>query len=203
MRIRESDQGLFGVVHPGTGKIYVHSRLCFGYKDSPRVACSLSEAVASELRRLGVQCLVFVDDFLVCEDDMESCIKSMLIVEALLEDLGFEISSHKTEGPSKCLTFLGVEVDVRAEFMCYRLPAQKVLKIKAQLEQLAVWEKKKVKKSEGARVGSHSGYVVFCSKDHTGSKCVYESTVGLFECSVCGSVGPTMGEMGSSRYCVK
>ena len=62
---------------------------------------------------------------------------------------------------------------------------------------------KEGKKGEGARVGSHSGYVVFCSKDHTGSKCVYESTVGLFECSVCGSVGQTMGEVGSSRYYVK
>ena len=30
LKVKESDQGLFGVIHPGDEKVYVHSRLCFG-----------------------------------------------------------------------------------------------------------------------------------------------------------------------------
>ena len=140
LKVKRGDTGLMGVVHPGDNKTYVHERLCFGYKDSPRLACKLSEAVAVKLRGLGVNCLVFVDDFIICEDDYETCVNSMLIMEAVLLDLGFEISTHKTEGPAQLITFLGVEIDAREDQMYFRLPADKMLKIKGQLEQLKQWE---------------------------------------------------------------
>ena len=49
------------------------SRLPFGYLDSPRLFCSVTEALAAELRRrvagMGIYVIVFVDDWLVIGDD--------------------------------------------------------------------------------------------------------------------------------------
>ena len=67
-----------------------------------------------------------------------------------------------------------------------------------------MWEKKKVKKVKAQELAAIVGMLCFAARIIPGANVFnYESTVGLFECSVCGSVGPTMGEMGSSRYCVK
>ena len=37
--------------HPGTGRLLQSARLPFGYLDSPRLFCSVTEAIASELRK--------------------------------------------------------------------------------------------------------------------------------------------------------
>ena len=164
LKVREGDLGLMGVRHPGDGKVYVHERLCFGYKDSPRLACTLSEAVAQKLRLLGVSCLVFVDDFLICEDDYETCVHSMLVMEAVLLDLGFDISAHKTEGPLQVIIFLGVEIDARPEIMCFRLPAEKMVKIRSQLEQLKAWEEKSVTQVPAQDLASIVGMLCFAAR---------------------------------------
>ena len=59
--------------HPGTGRLMWSARLPFGYVDSPRLFCGVTEALADELRRrvagLGIHVYVFVDDWLVVGDD--------------------------------------------------------------------------------------------------------------------------------------
>jgi hypothetical protein len=59
--------------HPGTGRLMWCSRLPFGYLDSPRLFCSVTESLAAEFRRrvagMGIYCIVFVDDWLVIGDD--------------------------------------------------------------------------------------------------------------------------------------
>jgi hypothetical protein len=81
LKVAPCDQGLFGLIHPGTKELMVHSRLPFGYKDSPRIACKVSEAVAEYLRTLGVNCKVFVDDFAIAADSYEECLCSCSFVK--------------------------------------------------------------------------------------------------------------------------
>ena len=54
------------VRHPGTGRLMWASRLPFGYIESPRLFCALTEAVIARLRKQaagrGIHFYVFVDD---------------------------------------------------------------------------------------------------------------------------------------------
>lgn len=54
-------------------------------------------------------------------------------------ELGVPIADHKTEGPTTCLTFLGIEVDTRVGEL--RLPAEKLSRLQDLLHQ---WGDKKV-----------------------------------------------------------
>ena len=57
----------------GATRLMWCTRLPFGYLDSPRLFCSVTEALAAEFRRrvagMGIYCIVFVDDWLVIGDD--------------------------------------------------------------------------------------------------------------------------------------
>ena len=61
--------------HPGTGRLMWCRTLPFGYLDSPRQACRVSEALAGEMRRRaagkGIHFLCYVDDYLVIGDTLE------------------------------------------------------------------------------------------------------------------------------------
>ena len=63
--------------HPGNGRLVWSTRLPFGYVDSPRLFCGVTEAIAQAVRAraahegVGVHVFVFVDDFLVVGDDRE------------------------------------------------------------------------------------------------------------------------------------
>jgi hypothetical protein len=175
LKVAEADQGLFGLVHPGTGELMVHSRLPFGYKDSPRIACMVSEAVAEYLRALGVNCKVFVDDFAIAADDdteegaYVACLEAMLICEAVFEDLGFQWAPHKKEGPVKIMTFLGVEIDVRLDKLCYRLPSSKMVKIKNIFTLFGQWKLNQVKEVPARELAEAVGMLNFASRVIPGS----------------------------------
>lgn len=123
-------------------KWYYERVLPFGLRSS----CRLWELYAAALRHfiavsldIPVDRVVihYVDDFLFVvklESDAQHLLDRAL---ALCEELGVPIASEKTEGPTTCLTFLGIELDtVKMEA---RLPPDKLL----ELQQLcAVWERK-------------------------------------------------------------
>ena len=61
--------------HPVTGRLMRCTRLPFGYVDSPRCACAVSEEMARLLRKrlsrdgvVGVHVLAYVDDYLIIGD---------------------------------------------------------------------------------------------------------------------------------------
>ena len=54
-------------------------------------------------------------------------------------ELGIPLASHKTAGPTTCLTFLGIEIDSAA--LELRLPQEKLRKLK---DMLIEWQFKKV-----------------------------------------------------------
>ena len=44
------------------------------------------------------------------------------------------LDPHKKEGPTQVIVFLGVEIDTREDHMCFRLPVEKVVMLRDQLD---------------------------------------------------------------------
>ena len=121
------------VRHPGTGKLMWAPRLPFGYVESPRLFCSLMEAIADVLRieeasirvvdrsethvhlleyRSGggqlIHFFVFVDDWLVVGDTEELTVEGCSLFERALLRLGISWAPNKHRGPSRVMEFLGL-----------------------------------------------------------------------------------------------
>jgi hypothetical protein len=56
-------------------------------------------------------------------------------LDQILADLGIPLAMEKLEGPSQCMTFLGIEIDTASGQL--RLPAEKLSRLKARLAQWA------------------------------------------------------------------
>ena len=102
------------VRHPVSGLLMRCLRLPFGYVDSPRCFCAMTEAVAQKFRervaRAGVRAhiFVYVDDALVVGDTEEETRRASRIFEALLAELGLQWAPHKRRGPARVIEFLGM-----------------------------------------------------------------------------------------------
>ena len=100
------------VRHPGTGRLMRAARLPFGYIESPRLFCGLTEAIADKLRKRaagkGIYFYVFVDDFLCVGDTEELTIEACSMLEEELLQRGIEWAPHKHRGPATSMEFLGL-----------------------------------------------------------------------------------------------
>ena len=103
--------------HPANGRLVWCNTLPFGFVDSPRAFCFITEAVAQEWRkrvaqRLGTQgglyILCYVDDYLIIGDNADLVRQGGEIFEELLHELGIEWAPHKQRGPSRVMEFLGL-----------------------------------------------------------------------------------------------
>jgi len=98
--------------HPGTGRLMWPNRLPFGYVDSPRLFCAMTESIAQRFRERvagkGVQVWCFVDDFLVAGDSLEITQWAIAEFKALLGEFELCWAPHKHRGPAQCMEFLGL-----------------------------------------------------------------------------------------------
>ena len=112
--IHPSSRNRMLVRHPVSGLLMRCLRLPFGYVDSPRCFCAMTEAVAQKFRervaRAGVRAhiFVYVDDALVVGDTEEDSRRASRILEALLAELGLQWAPHKRRGPAQVIEFLGL-----------------------------------------------------------------------------------------------
>jgi hypothetical protein len=102
----------------------VDLRLPFGCRLSVEVFHRLSHAIQRFMAKRNYQTIVYLDDCLVIGNSFEECQSGTLCLISLLRELGFAISYGKVEGPSQCLTFLGIEIDIVDNMLW--LPASKV-----------------------------------------------------------------------------
>lgn len=68
----------------------------------------------------------YLDDYLFLAPTSDECLKSMQTFHQVCEEIGFPVNPEKTEGPTPCLTFLGIHLD-SITFQA-SLPMDKVLK---------------------------------------------------------------------------
>ncbi|KAJ1165686.1 hypothetical protein NDU88_006103 [Pleurodeles waltl] len=79
--------------------------------------------------------LHYLDDFLfIGKAGSSECSVSLIAFQHLSPSLGVPVAPGKTQGPTKCLTFLGIEID-SPEGMC-RMPEDKVIAMKADIRQV-------------------------------------------------------------------
>ena len=115
----------------------VDTKLCFGAKNAPEVFHRLTQSVKRMMAKRGYEkTVVYLDDFWVTAETYEECNSAFSILLQLLQDLGFGISWNKVVKPTKCLTFLGIEIDSVNEQV--RLPETKLAEFKDLLAKFAV-----------------------------------------------------------------
>lgn len=165
------------VRHPATGRLLRCARLPFGYVDSPRLFCGLTEEIAAEVRRRtvgkGVSVFVFVDDFLVVGDSKEAARFGGEVLEEVLYEFGIPWAPHKQRGPARCMEFLGLLLVNTPEQRCVALTEKRQQKL---VEQIQSWRARQPSPVGMGAAGSAEvvvdahelasflGHLVFCSQ---------------------------------------
>jgi len=102
--------------------------LICGLPSAPKIFWAVVDALQWILHKQGIHLgLHYLDDFILVASEHEAAVSLISIFSRLRVPL----EGSKLEGPSSCLTFLGIEVDTGA--LQLRLPREKLTKLKCQL----------------------------------------------------------------------
>jgi len=115
------------------GNVYIDTVLPFGLRSAPLLFTALADAVQWAAQQQGVEYVFhYIDDFItVGRPDSAECATNLATITRVCYTMGLPIETKKTEGPSTCITFLGIEIDSTA--MEIRLPANKLALLKDDL----------------------------------------------------------------------
>ena len=135
--VRREDWHLLGFMWKG--KFYYERVLPFGLKSSCRLWDLYAEALHQFIKRVcGIEVVIhYIDDFLFVIRTKSDADAALLAALNLCKDLGVPMAPDKTEGPTTCLTFLGIQLDTVA--MRASLPAPKLAEL---LQITSDWGKK-------------------------------------------------------------
>ena len=126
--IQESHQALTGLKWTFRGDqqptYMVDHRLSFGGRKSPAIFNRITQSVCRMLTRRGVPCTAYLDDFLLCGPDFDSCQTALNMLVYTLRQLGFRINWNKVVDPTQRLVFLGIQLDTVRNTMCLDPPKQ-------------------------------------------------------------------------------
>ena len=122
-----------GPTPSGERSVYVDRALSFGLRSAPKIFTAVADMIAWALHMAGIQDQIhYLDDFLFLGPPANDVAARALSVALwILDHLGFPVAMHKTEGPTCCITFLGIIIDTEAFKL--RLPAEKLYKLQALL----------------------------------------------------------------------
>lgn len=126
--VHPDDQHLLAI--EWQGMTFVDKALPFGLRSAPKVFSAVADAMAWILFKRGIQFLLhYLDDFLLVGSPGSSeASMARARAEAAFKELGVPVSSHKTEGPSTRVTFLGILIDT--ESLTLSLPEDKLLRVR-------------------------------------------------------------------------
>ena len=95
-------------------QLYVDKVLPFGLRSAPKIYSAVADGLQWILREAGVDTIHYLDDFLIAgSPSSRQCKQSLEKSLALCMELGVPVAPHKTEGPTSCLVFLGIELDTQ------------------------------------------------------------------------------------------
>lgn len=94
------------------GGFYMDTALNFGTRSSPDKFCELSDAIEWVLRRWGVECVHYIDDFIFMGSSEAEVAEQVARFETVCAAFGIPIKKEKDVGPAQRLTVLGVEYDM-------------------------------------------------------------------------------------------
>ena len=115
------------------GAAYVDPMLPFGFRSVPKILNAVADALEWCIRHQGVRHVFhYLDDFIVIgAPDSAECEEALATLNHTCGKLGVPIADHKRDGPTTCLTYLGIEVDTAASQL--RLPQDKLLRLQCLL----------------------------------------------------------------------
>ena len=123
------------------GKYYVDPMLPFGLRSAPKIFNAIADALEWCLRCGGIRHIYhYLDDFIIIGPPRSrDCAEALDILNRTCKVLGVPIAEHKRDGPTTCLTYLGIEVDTVASQL--RLPQEKLQRLRTLLVE---WGDRKV-----------------------------------------------------------
>ena len=127
--IHPFDQPLLSVMWEGA--VFIDRALPFGLRSAPKIFSALTDGLMWLLYQGGVQfALHYLDDFLILGPaDSAICQAALDTTLSICEQVGLPVAPEKTEGPTTCLTFLGIEIDTQTNQL--RLPQDKLDKLRS------------------------------------------------------------------------
>ena len=136
--VHPHDRYLLGVEWKGA--CYVDGMLHFGLRSAPKIFTVVADALEWIIRQNGVTLIDhYRDDFITMgPPDSETCGQNLDRILAVYRELGVPLAIDKLEGPSHCLTFLGIEMDTQRGVL--RLPTDKLSRMKVLLAQWFTWK---------------------------------------------------------------
>ena len=95
------------------GKYFYDRCLPMGCATSCKIFAGIGACLMELFERLSKKCRVLnmLDDFLFIGASEQDTREGMACFLQMCTELGVPIASQKTEGPAKCLSFLGIEID--------------------------------------------------------------------------------------------
>lgn len=128
--VHQDDQPLLGV--QWRGKTYTDLVLPFGLRSAPKIFTAVADAIQWILASQGVQqSLHYLDDYILVATNPGEASHQRQTIVSVFHGLGVPLEPTKLEGPSSCLTFLGIEVDT--DSLQLRLPRAKLDRLVAEL----------------------------------------------------------------------
>ena len=128
--VHPQDQHLLGVQWESA--VYIDKVLPFGLRSAPKIFSAVADAVQWILGNNGIRKgLHYLDDFILVAKSLQLAERQKDILLSVFRKLNIPMEESKLEGPSPCLSFLGIEVDT-ASFQL-RLPHDKLANLKVSL----------------------------------------------------------------------
>ena len=129
--VNPEDHHLLGVKWGGA--IYVDTVLPFGLWSAPKIFSAVADAAQWVLVQWMEKSdlLHYLDDFILVSRQPKEAKAARQVLESTFQDLGIPLEPSKLEGPSNCLTFLGIEVDTLD--LQLRLPLEKLSRLMEEL----------------------------------------------------------------------
>ena len=117
------------------GMVFIDTRLPFGLRSAAKIFTAVANALEWCFRRQGVkQVAHYLDNYITTgEPGSMECAANMATIMSTCSKLGVPIAPEKCEGPSTCITYLGIELDTQS--MELRLPAEKLKRVKAVIQE--------------------------------------------------------------------
>ena len=111
--------------------------LPFGLCSAPKIFTAVADGLEWILRQQGIRHIDhYLDDYVTFGPaGSPECAKALELMQQVCRELGVPLAMEKLEGPTTCLTFLGIEVDTMEGVL--RLPQDKLSRLR---EALAKWE---------------------------------------------------------------
>jgi len=116
--------------------MYIDTCLPFGLRSTPKLFNILANLLSWILEHHNVSPVMhYLDDFFTMGPaGLPTCAYNLTVIKEVCTYLGIPLALEKVEGPSDCLTFLGIMLDT--QLMQAHLPDDKLYRIK---KQVASW----------------------------------------------------------------